>query len=122
MLEGIVGNETFRDLRAAIAYTARRHELIADNIANVTTPGFTAKDLSETKFIETLERTGRAGTDAMRVIDSPDAGPPRADGNNVSIEREMSKLSGNAIRHNVLISLLSKQFRMLESALRERIV
>ncbi|HUW58497.1 MAG TPA: flagellar basal body protein [Planctomycetota bacterium] len=122
MLEGIVANATLQKLQAGIAFTARRHELIANNIANVTTPGFRAKDLSERKFIETLERTGRAGSEGMSVIDSPDAGPPRDDGNNVSIESEMSKLSGNAIMHNVLISLLSKQFRMLESALRERIV
>ena len=122
MLDGIAGNPTIQCLQAAIGFTARRHELIADNIANVTTPGYRAKDLSEKSFIEALDRTGGSLDEAVQVIDSPDAGTPRADGNNVSIEHEMSKLSRNAMMHNILISLLGKQFRMLEAAVRERVV
>ena len=122
MFDGMMANPVVQKLQAGITFTARRHEVIANNIANITTPGFKAKDLSEKNFISTLARIGDRIEDAMQVINSPDAGVPRPDGNNVNIEREMTKLSSNAIRHNILISLLSKQFRMLESALRERIV
>jgi len=122
MLEGITSNPIVAKLQASIAFAARRHELIVNNIANVATPGFKARDLSETAFTKALGGGDFSPEKAFKVIPSPDAAVTRSDGNNVSIEREMSKLSSNAIRHNVLISLLNKQIKGIESALRERVV
>ena len=121
MFEGLTANPAVAKLQAGITFTARRHKVIANNIANVTTPGYLAKDLSVTAFRKALRTSSARASEAIEVIDSPDAGAPRENGNNVSIETEMSKLSSNAIRHNIMISMLDKQFRMLESALRERI-
>jgi len=120
MLEGITANPLAAKLQAAISFTARRHELIANNVANIATPGFKAKDLSEKDFNSALANSDLRSRKAFKVIDSLDVDPTRTDGNNVSIEREMSKMSSNAIRHNVMISLLKKQMRSIEMALRER--
>jgi flagellar basal-body rod protein FlgB len=120
-LDGITANPAMAKLQAAVAFTARRHEVIANNIANITTPGYRAKDLSEKKFVEALDDAEGRLDEAIKLIDSPDAGPVRDDGNNVNIEREMTKLSGNSLMHNVLISMLDKQFKMLETALKDKL-
>ncbi|HUV39059.1 MAG TPA: flagellar basal body rod protein FlgB [Planctomycetota bacterium] len=121
MFDGIGSNPMVAKLQAAVAFTARRHELIANNIANIATPGYRAQDLSEKDFVKALADATVRPDKAFKVIDSPDAGAVRPDGNNVSIEREMSRLSKNVIRHNVLIAMLDRQIRSIESALRERV-
>jgi len=121
VFEGLTANPVVAKLQAGIAFTARRHKVIANNIANVATPGFKAKDLSVEAFQDAMQGASVRLEEAMKEIESPDAGTVGENGNNVSIEKEMSKLSGNVMRHNILISMLDKQFRMLEAALRERI-
>ena len=123
MLEGILNNKSMEAMRMAARFTASRHDVIANNIANITTPGYKTRDLSVETFAKALKDAdvGRLEK-AFEVIRSSDAGVIREDGNNVSIEKEMSKMSQNAMRHNILLSLLDKQFKGIETALRERLL
>lgn len=118
MFENLMTNAAGEHMRRAVLFCEARHGVIANNIANVTTPGFRAKDLSVEAFQESLRRA-QLNRD-FKVIDSPDAAQVREDGNNVSIEAEMSKLSSNAMMHRTLLSLLNHQSRLLQSALEGR--
>ena len=116
MFEDIVINKSLQHVQQAALFCEARHEVITNNIANVNTPGFKARDLSVKSFEKALARS--EFKKSYEVVDSPDATTVRPNGNNVNIEAEMSKLSGNAMRHRVLLSLINHQTRLLEVALK----
>jgi flagellar basal body rod protein FlgB len=55
----------------------------------------------------------------VRIVDAPD-GPPRLDGNDVDIDRQMTRLTQNAGYHNVVVHLLNARFNALKSAIHGR--
>ncbi len=83
-----------------------RQELIADNIANVSTPGYRQKDLSTAKFQQMLrERVDRQQTappgsvrfdDISADLENPRTGILFHDGNNRSMEYLMTENAKNA--------------------------
>ena len=117
-------------LEQMLQFTAARHRLIAENVVNISTPGYQQKDLSLEKFQQML---------AERVTESRDA-PPGAtrfdditgevenarrgilfhDRQTRSMEQLMSDQAKNALMHNVAIELLRRQFQTMETALKER--
>jgi flagellar basal-body rod protein FlgB len=118
-------------LEQTVRFTAARHKLIVENIANVDTPNYRQKDLSVRKFHELL-RDGvdrrRDGGGAARFeeiqsqVTNPQAGILFHDGNNRSMERLATDLAKNAMMHNLAIELLRKQYLGMETALKERVV
>ncbi len=118
-------------LEQMLRFTTERHKLLAEDVVNVSTPGFRQKDLSVEKFqrllserLETRDRSPR-GTVGFEDIGADVENPTRNilfhDGNNRSMEQLMSDEAKNAMMHNMVIELLRKQFSELESALRERV-
>ena len=114
-------DKTSEGLVAATHYAGLRHKIIANNIANVDTPGYKALDISfREQLSDLIERDSRAGhfrpptlmfaRDLQSLI-------PRMDRNTVSIDQELAKLSQNAIFHNVCLQLLNSKYRILKSAL-----
>ena len=118
-------------LEQMLRFTSARHKLIAENVVNVSTPGYRQKDLSVDKFqhllaerVETRNRSprGSVGFDDIGVdVEKPNRGILFHDGNNRSMEQLMSDEAKNAMMHNMVVELLRKQFSALESALRERV-
>ena len=118
-------------IEQAVRFSAARQKLIAENVANVSTPGYQQKDLSVSKFQELLrdrvdERDGapRGSVGFDDVL--PDLENPRNnilfhDRNNRSMEQLASDGAKNALYHNMLIELLRKQISQYESALKERV-
>jgi len=118
-------------LEQMLRFTTERHKLLAEDVVNVSTPGFRQKDLSVEKFqrllserLETRDRSPR-GTVGFEDIGADVENPTRNilfhDGNNRSMEQLMSDEAKNAMMHNMVVELLRKQFSELESALRERV-
>ena len=96
-----------------------RHTLIASNMANVDTPGYRTRDLN---FRAELERA--AGGELQTAGFTPLARPvqgliERADGNNVSLEREGLLLAQTQLRYRAGVELLRAQFRRLSTAINE---
>ena len=131
-------------LERAISFHAQRHRVIVSNIANVQTPNYAPKDLPVAEFYKALNRaiddrrTGnpraflfkpesanmfvnRYGSPRFRAVEAGDAGALRHDGNNVDINMEMSKLAGNTLKHDALVTLLNHEFKMINNAIRGRI-
>lgn len=119
-------------LEQLVRFTAARHRLIAENIANVDTPGYRQKDLSVEGFQDLLrtrvdQRRRRApGTvkfdDIEAKVNNPTHGILFHDRNNRSMERLASDLAKNAMMHNLAIELLRKQYMAMDAALKERVV
>ncbi|MCJ7751119.1 MAG: flagellar basal body rod protein FlgB [Armatimonadetes bacterium] len=112
-------------LTGALRGCSARQRALADNIANVDTPGFIRQDLQFEEALATAVRTARrapqrAGhvVSEFRVEPKRDRSlPARADGNNVDIDREMVMLARNALRYQAAGEALSARVRMLRSAI-----
>ncbi len=118
-------------LEQTVRFHAARHKLLAENIANASTPGYRQQDLSVNQFRELLvERLdqraesppGTVSFDDINVeIDQPASGVLFHDRNNRSMEQLMSDSAKNALFHNLMVELLRKQFGGIEAALKERV-
>ena len=117
-------DKTSAGLAAAVNYAGQRHKIIANNIANVDTPGYRALDISFREqlgdFMKTRGRGSKASPLAppeLTFVRNLNSRRPRMDRNTVSIDQELTKLSQNAIFHNACLQLLNSKHRILKSAL-----
>ncbi|MDB5294883.1 MAG: flagellar basal-body rod protein FlgB [Phycisphaerales bacterium] len=114
-----------------LRFTQTRHRLIAENVVNISTPGYQAADLDEERFRSLLRERADAraadGPDAASFDDvaaevsDPERGMLFHDGQARSMEQLMTDQAKNAMTHNLVIELLRKQFSALEMALKERV-
>ena len=102
-----------------------RHRAIANNIANVETPGFTRSDVSfENQLKSVLD-----GSDLESVMNRLEEIQPETqldsvtpagpDGNNVSVDREMADLVKNSLEYEALVQLANLKGFMIRTAIRE---
>ena len=118
-------------IEASVRFAAARHRMLAENIANVDTPGYLQRDLSPEKFQALLadrveqRNASHDGTtrfdDIGGEIENEASGVLFHDGNNRSMEQLMSDSAKNALFHNMMLEMLRKQFATIELALRERV-
>jgi len=115
-------------LEQMLHFTEARHRLIAENVVNISTPGYRQKDLSLETFQQMLAERVRRSQDAapgsvrFDDIDSEIENPHRGilfhDGQTRSMEELMSDQAKNALMHNVAIELLRQQFQVLQMAIK----
>jgi flagellar basal-body rod protein FlgB len=117
-------------LEQMLRFTEAREGLIADNIANASTPGYRQKDLSVEKFqqllqerVEKQEDSGPGAVDFDDVtadVEKPSRGILFHDGNNRSMEQLMTDNAKNALMHNLVVELLRRQYQTMSMALKEQ--
>lgn len=123
MYADLVNTGEISVLERVIGFTEARHKLLANNIANIDTPQFKVKDLDVVAFRRDLQGAiadQRAGRNDGGRLNSGQVDFDQYllfhDGNNRSIEKQMSALTRNAILHNVAVELLKNQYDQLERA------
>ena len=135
-IEGIF-NTTIDVLGKSIDLRARNQNLIASNVANVETPGYTPRALdfegelqgaikghkgagaaTHQRHIPLKGAAGRVQAVAGTVVETP-AKSPGKDGNAVELESEMSKMVENQVMFNASVQMLAKKFEGLRTAIRE---
>lgn len=114
----IFGN-VVRGLAGALELHQQRHRVISENLANVETPGYRARDLA---FHDALKSAfageGRAAAaSAETVLDS--STPVKIDGNSVDLDLETTRLADNAFRIVTLSRILAKKYAGLKEAIAE---
>jgi len=123
-------------LEALVRFTAARHKAIANNIANVETPGYRAIDAPVADFKRALaraiqaQRDSRIGVFDRKALDALPAryeaaretGILKANGNDVDLEIEMGRMVQNGMLHNLSAALLAHQFGLLREAIGERVL
>jgi flagellar basal-body rod protein FlgB len=128
-------------LEKTLAFTEARHRVLTENIANVMTPGYHAKQLNVATFQAALKEAAQKRTsdhddidlpssdqfhtDAMGMLQvTPGEVPPEnllfQDGTNVRIERQMASLAENTMMNQVVSNLIRAEFDRLDSAIRGR--
>ena len=98
--------------------TALRQKVLAQNVANVNTPGY--RKLSVT-FDETLaDRLDKHGGKGLRELQAriveDDSAADRLVGNNVDIDREMMGINKNTLLNNALLQIISSKTAMMRPA------
>ena len=99
-----------------------KHKVIANNIANVNTPGYKKMDVS---FADQLEKALNESSvnkfDALQpkiVISKEDTSETvRNDGNNVDMDKEVSSLVKNTLSYSIFTQLLAKKYEGIKSAI-----
>jgi flagellar basal-body rod protein FlgB len=96
-----------------------RHRVIAQNVANVNTPGYRKLDLSfENAFAKQLSHGGVAASlEVKPKLIEASGGRERADGNNVDIDVEMGRLNKNALLYSTYTQLLASQIGSMKAAI-----
>ncbi len=99
-----------------------RHDVIANNLANVNTPGFRAQ---EVRFEDVLARQWNGSqrgpiTDVPATIAETVDAADRPDGNSVDMDREIGKLQKNALLFRMYSQVLATQLGQMRSAISGR--
>lgn len=122
-------------LRQTLGFHNARQRVIAENVANVNTPGFTPGDISQSQFERVLSGQARSAPGGMRVTDArhytggASAGSAAAyrteaapdsettvNGNSVVIEEQMVRANENRMKFETALSLYQKSLNMIRTA------
>ncbi|MBC7105909.1 MAG: flagellar basal body rod protein FlgB [Firmicutes bacterium] len=110
---------------AELDAAALRQRVIANNVANVNTPGFKKKAVRFEEFLRrALEewRLGLLATDPRHLQPRPEIAPQvvtptsatmRADGNNVDLEEEMVALAANTLAYQTAAQEAARRLALL---------
>jgi flagellar basal-body rod protein FlgB len=106
-------------LAAAMSGSAQRQNAIADNIANVDTPGYRRKDVDFHSALQGAMATGPSALEGLSFSPAEDqsAGPVRADGNTVDIDRESAAQASNGLEYEALSQVLKARDDILQTAI-----
>ncbi len=107
-----------------------RNDVLSNNIANVSTPGYKRQDVDfETQLARALRSTKFKTVDArVSGINTSELNPGvytdssgfsyRLDGNNVDMDTEGAKLAANQLKYNGLIDSINQEFSNLKLVLK----
>jgi flagellar basal-body rod protein FlgB len=136
MLSTMFDSTTIPVLEQVVNFAQTRHGILAGNIANLDTPGYRVRDLSPEAFearlkqaIENRDQSAPAGSlaGADFTPERPLAGVGSSledilyhDDSTGSLEKQIAAISKNQMQHNLALSILTSQFRLLQAAISER--
>lgn len=104
-------------LERALSGAAARQSAIAENLANVNTPGYQRKDVD---FHAALQQAFEAGRDAVQSVrpraEVDSSAPMRADGNSVDVDTEAAAQAANGLEYESLAAVLKARSDILLSA------
>lgn len=131
-------------LRQSMSFHADRQQVIAENVANANTPGYTPRDLDESDFHAALRSqmsggetggrgalrltttnaghipasgAGSGSSSLWQASESPDS-ETTVNGNSVVIEEQMVRAQENRMRYESAVTLYQKSIGLLRTAIR----
>ncbi|RSK27022.1 flagellar basal body rod protein FlgB [Bacillus sp. HMF5848] len=127
---GLFSN-TINTLEHALNYSSTKQKVISNNIANVNTPGYKARDVSfKSEFEKAVSTQMKANRTDGRHFEFTSSRQTnfqvftKADvtynhnGNSVDIDKEMADLAENQIYFNALADRMNGKFNSLKSVIR----
>jgi flagellar basal-body rod protein FlgB len=137
MLPNLFDSTTIPVLGEVLNFSQARHTVLAGNIANVNTPGYRLRDLSQTAFQQQLKEAialSRNTAEPMSpgLAASEHGGPLRQvraslqnllyhDDTNLDLEKQVAEMSKNHLLHNFALTVITDQFQLLETTISERV-
>jgi flagellar basal-body rod protein FlgB len=137
MITNLFQSTTIPVMEQVVNFAQRRHGVLAGNLANLDTPGYQVRDLSpqafEAKLKRVLEDRTKAPTqisqgDWSKQIENP-LGKISGeledflyhDQSSGNLETQVAAISKNQLQHNLALSIMTSQFRLLQAAISEKV-
>ena len=146
MFGSLFNSTTIPLLQKVAAFTERRQEVLAGNIANISTPDYKSRDLPVDAFKKTLQEaitqrqqpgdpananwsftaaanadnTKLSSSDLFKASEIQGRGITFQDGNNRNIETEVMEMTRNSMLQNIAVELLNNQMNRLQAVISER--
>ena len=121
----MIDNRLYPAIEDRMDWTARRQQVLSNNIANIDTPGFHSKDVSFSDQLQMLQvntpnpkHIAPIGMDS-RMQQYEVAGNADLKDNSVDLDREMSELTKNGLQYVAMIQFVSQKLKTLRSAINE---
>lgn len=102
-------------LKSALDGLALRQRAIADNVANISTPGYHAQKVS---FEDALSQAVSQGDGAVTAHVARSLEPTREDGNNVNLDEETLLNVDTNLRYQLASQAVSTEFSNMRVAMR----
>ena len=138
MKPGMFNGTTIPLLEQVVNFAQARHGVLAGNVANMDVPGYKTQDLSIDLFQERLKEAvvkrnapgGRRSPgemtanryDEFREVKDSFRSVLYHDQSDVSIEKQVTEMAKNQAMHNLALTIMTNQFRLLQTAISERVV
>lgn len=135
-METFLFSKTVDLLAKSVDMRTKKHAIIAGNVANSETPGYTPRTLSfERELKAALEGCAKPSSalthprhlpigkachlsQVTGIITETPGATPGGDGNSIELEAEMAKMAENQIMYNASVQLLARKLEGLKSAIR----
>lgn len=137
MLSGLFNSTTIPALGEVLNFAQARHTVLAGNVANVNTPGYRLRDLSQTEFQQRLKEAIAASRtsyepmspglaysepgDPMRQVRASLENILYHDNTNIDLEKQVAEMTKNHLLHNFALTVMTDQFQLLQTAISERV-
>lgn len=102
--------------------TATKNKVIANNIANVNTPGYKKSEVSfEKELLKAVESKNiNKIKNLQESLSLSKDKSTKKDGNNVDLDQELVTFYQMSDRHNIYLEILSKKFKGMIAAIEGR--
>ena len=107
---------TMTALHSALRGLSTRQRVIADNVANIQTPGFRAGRVDFESALTTALEDGETPTVEASLARS--TAPTRLDGNNVNLDDETVAMLETTMRYELTIRAMTEKFNLLRTAIK----
>ncbi len=127
----LINDRALRTLSLALNGYSARQQAIAENVANLDTPGYKAGRVSfESQLraqVQGADTVGPKRTSRLHLPSEAEGGialtrdqsrSMRLDGNNVDIDWEMARLAETVINYNTVSELVSMKLAILKSVIK----
>ena len=106
-------------IEAGIRAEGFRQKAIANNVANLETPGYRRIDVKfEELLAKSLDSSGAVDISELEPqIYQPKQTTVKSNGNDVTLENEVGAMIKNSLRYQTYIRLLNKRYRQIELAI-----
>jgi len=106
-------------IAAGIRAESLRQKTIANNVANLQTPGYRRIDVKFNELLaKALDSSGDVDLSEIEAeIYQPRQTPVKSNGNDVSLEVEVGEMVKNTLRHKAYVRLLQKKYQQIELAM-----
>ena len=112
-------NNIVEIIEAGIRAESLRQKAIANNVANLQTPGYCRVDVKFKELLaKALDSSGAVDLNEIEAqIYQPKNTAVKSNGTDVNMEVEVGEMVKNSLRHKAYIRLLQKKYRQLELAI-----
>jgi flagellar basal-body rod protein FlgB len=110
-----IGDVTMDTIFEAMQGLTARQDAIANNIANIQTPNYTAQNVN---FESSLQQAIASGNPSQADISvTPSDATPQADGNNVNLDDETVTAMQTQESYQTMVNAMNAKFQLLTDAI-----